>query len=188
MKLQALTGRVLQSAFNNFAKFTVKHLYLSIFLIKLQAWWCATLSRKKVKENSVSFPKFLRRLALCRTCLERIFEWYEPKKIVFTKSIYRKTPVMAFFLVQLQICGLKSFLKGSSSQMLFYENCEILQNIIFTQQCCAAASGFLWHFQRITPVLSVINQFIHISINIGIILVYWYYNTINISIILVLLY
>ena len=133
MKLQALTGRVLQSAFNNFAKFTVKHLYLSIFLIKLQAWWCATLSRKKVKENSVNFPKFLRRPTLCRTCLERIFEWYEPKKIVFTKSIYRKTPVMAFFLVQLQICGLKSFLKGSSSQMLFYENCEILQNIIFTQ-------------------------------------------------------
>ena len=133
MKLQALTGRVLQSAFNNFAKFTVKHLYLSIFLIKLQAWWCATLSTKKVKENSVNFPKFLRRPTLCRTCLERIFEWYEPKKIVFTKSIYRKTPVMAFFLVQLQICGLKSFLKGSSSQMLFYENCEILQNIIFTQ-------------------------------------------------------
>ena len=116
MKLEALTGRVLQSAFNNFAKFTVKHLYLSIFLIKLQAWWCATLSRKKVKENSVSFPKFLRRVALCRTCLERIFEWYEPKKIVFAKSIYKKTPVMAFFLVQLQICGLKSFLKGSSSQ------------------------------------------------------------------------
>ena len=116
MKLEALTGRVLQSAFNNFAKFTVKHLYLSIFLIKLQAWWCATLSRNKVKENSVSFPKFLRRLALCRTCLERIFEWYEPKKIVFAKSIYKKTPVMAFFLVQLQICGLKSFLKGSSSR------------------------------------------------------------------------
>ena len=116
MKLEALTGRVLQSAFNNFAKFTVKHLYLSIFLIKLQAWWCATLSRKKVKENSVSFPKFLRRLALCRTCLERIFEWYEPKKILFAKSIYKKTPVMAFFLVQLQMCGLKSFLKGSSSR------------------------------------------------------------------------
>ena len=47
MKLEALNGGVIQSAFNNFAKFTVEHLCGSLFLIKLQAWWCATFSRKK---------------------------------------------------------------------------------------------------------------------------------------------
>ena len=41
MKLEALTGEVLQSAFNNFAKFTVKHLCWSLFLINLNLF-CRT--------------------------------------------------------------------------------------------------------------------------------------------------
>ena len=36
-----------RSAFNNFAKFSVKHLCWSLFLIKLQAWLCTPFSRKK---------------------------------------------------------------------------------------------------------------------------------------------
>ena len=36
------------------------------------------------------------------------------KKIVFTKSIHRGTPVMASFLVQLQTCGLTVFQKSDS--------------------------------------------------------------------------
>ena len=47
MKLEALTGGVLQSVFNSFAKFILNHLIWSCFLIKLQSWWCATFSRKK---------------------------------------------------------------------------------------------------------------------------------------------
>ena len=54
MKVEAFTGGVLQSAFNNFAKFIVKHLYWSLFLIKLQACWCATLSRKKTLAQVIS--------------------------------------------------------------------------------------------------------------------------------------
>ena len=36
-----------------------------------------------------------------------------------------------------------SFTKQTPSQMLFYENREVLQNINFTEQCCVTASDFL---------------------------------------------
>ena len=51
--------------------------------------------------------------------------------------------MMASFLVQLQTCGLTVFPKGTPSQMLLYENCEVLQNILLTEQCCTNASDFL---------------------------------------------
>ena len=72
MKLEALTGGVQQSAFNNFAKFTVKHLRQNLDLIKLQAWWCATLSRKKLWHMCfpVRFSKLLRRPTLSKQMLE----------------------------------------------------------------------------------------------------------------------
>ena len=40
------------------------------------------------------------------------------------------------------------------SQMLSYENWELLQNINFTKQCCATTSDFLWHFHCITSLIS----------------------------------
>ena len=74
---------------------------------------------------------------------ERMLERNEPKNIVFTKDIHRKTPVMASFLGQLQTGVLTVFPKGTPSRMIFYENCEVLQNIIFSELRCAAASDFL---------------------------------------------
>ena len=74
---------------------------------------------------------------------ERMLELNEPKKIVFTKAIHRKTPVMASFLGQLHTDGLTVFPKGTPLQLLFYENYEVLQNIIFSEHCCATASDFL---------------------------------------------
>ena len=41
------------------------------------------------------------------------------KKIVFTKSIHRKTPVVASFLVQLKTCGLTVFPKRDSITDVF---------------------------------------------------------------------
>ena len=38
--------------------------------------------------------------------------------------------------------------------MLFYKNWEVLHNINFTEQCCATASDFRWHFQCITYLIS----------------------------------
>ena len=62
LRLEALTGGVLKSAFNNFARFTVKRTCWSLFLIKLQAWLCATFQEKKLCPrgfvNLVSFCKF----------------------------------------------------------------------------------------------------------------------------------
>ena len=42
MKLETLTGEVLHSTFNNFAEFTVKHLFWCLFLINLNlfCWIC----------------------------------------------------------------------------------------------------------------------------------------------------
>ena len=116
MKLEALTGGIIQSAFNNFAKFTVEHLCWSLFLIKLQVWWCATFWRKKNSGTRVF-------LAWTDTWVK----W--TKTIVFTKSIYWETPVMASFLVQLQTRGLTVFQKETPSHTLFHENWHVLQNI-----------------------------------------------------------
>ena len=55
MKSEALTEGVLQSAFNNFAQFTVNHLCWSLFLINLQAWWCTIFSRKRTLAQVFSF-------------------------------------------------------------------------------------------------------------------------------------
>ena len=46
---------------------------------------------------------------------------------------------MASFLGQLLTGGLTVFPKRTPSQILFYENCGVLQNMIFTEHCCAAA-------------------------------------------------
>ena len=55
MKSEAFTEGVLQSAFNNFAQFTVNHLCWSLFLINLQAWWCTIFSRKRTLAQVFSF-------------------------------------------------------------------------------------------------------------------------------------
>ena len=112
MKLEALTRGVLQSAFNNIAKFTVKHLCWSLFLIKLQAWWSATLSRKKTLAYvfSCKFSEIFKKTYFAEHSQRDA--WLKWTKIEFTKSIHRKTPVMASFLVQLQTCGLSFSKKG----------------------------------------------------------------------------
>ena len=74
---------------------------------------------------------------------QRMLECNETKKIIFTKVIHRKTPVMASFSVQMQTCELKLFAKETPSQILFHENCEVLKNIIFTERCYAPASNSL---------------------------------------------
>ena len=115
MKLEALTAGVLQSAFNNFAKYTVKHLCWSLFLIKWQAWWCTTFSRKKTPGQMFfcTFSEIYK-----KNMPKRVLEWNEPKNL-FTKSIHRQTPVMASFLVQFQVCRLTVFPKRNSITDVF---------------------------------------------------------------------
>ena len=61
--------------------------------------------------------------------------------------------------MKLQTCGLTAFPKETPSQMLFYENNEVLQKVIFTEHCCATASDFLNIF-NLSLVLSAISLFI----------------------------
>ena len=109
LKLEALAGGVLQSAFKNFAKFAGKYLSWSLFLIKLQAWWCATLSRKKLWHRYFSVSLLLKKTHLVEHVLTDAWVIWT-KKITFTKSICRKKPAMSSYLVHLQRCGLTVFL------------------------------------------------------------------------------
>ena len=134
MKLETLTVGVLQSAFNNFWKLTVKHLF---FFKKLEAWSCATLSRKKTLAQKFSFKFseiFEETYIVARTCSN--VKWVkETKKIVFTKSIYKKTPVIVSFLG-------------------FITDNFLWKLLSFAEQCCATAFDLLWHFQRTTWFIS----------------------------------
>ena len=56
---------------------------------------------------------------------------------------------------------LTTFSKETPSQKLFYENCDVLQKVIFTEHCCATASNFVQHFQFITCLISNKSVFIH---------------------------
>ena len=42
------------------------------------------------------------------------------------------------------------FFKRDSVTDVIFENCEVLQKVIFTEHCCATASDFLHYFQCIT--------------------------------------
>ena len=118
MILEPLTGEVLQSAFNNFAKFTVKHLCWSLFLIKLQASRCATFSRNSGIMFSCKFSEIFKKTYFVEDARsDARVKW--TKTIVLTKSIHRETPVMASFLVQLQTCGLTIFSKRDSITYVF---------------------------------------------------------------------
>ena len=86
-------------------KFSVKHLCWSLFLKKLQAWWCATFSRKKTLTQvfPCKFSEiFKKNYFVEHAQTDAWVKW--TKKIVFTKSIHTKKE-MTPFLVQLQTCG-----------------------------------------------------------------------------------
>ena len=115
MKLEALNGEGLQSTFNNFAKFAVKHLCWKLFLIKLQAWWCATFSRKNTLGQVFPFKFyeiFKKTYFVEHAQTDAWVKW--TKKIIFTKSFHRKELVMVSFLVQPQTCGLRTFPKRNT--------------------------------------------------------------------------
>ena len=161
MKSEALSGGVLQGTFINFAKFTVKHLRLSLFLIKLHAWWCAALPRRKNFGTLFSYK--LSEIFKKNYFVEHVRKnaWVKStKKIVFAKAIHGKTLVMASFLVQLQTCRLTVFPKRTPSQMLFYKNCEVYR-ISFLQNTVVQLLLISCETFNESLALSVINQFSH---------------------------
>ena len=73
----------------------------------------------------------------------RVLEWNEPEKNCICKSYSHQNTGDGILLVEMQTCGLAVFPKETPSQMFFYENCEVLQNIIFTEECWVTVSDFL---------------------------------------------
>ena len=81
------------------------------------------------------------------------------KKIVFTKSIFRKTAVKASVLVQLKTCRLTAFPKGTPSQMLFLT--VKFNRRSFLQNTAVRLLLISWNIFNVSLALSAINQFSH---------------------------
>ena len=140
-----------KGTFNNFAKFSVKYLSWSLFLIKLQAWWCTIYHKETLAQSfSSKFSEIFKNIYLVgHIQTDAWIKW--TNAIVFIKSVHRTTSVETSFLAQ--FLGLTAFPKGTPSQMLFYENCEVLQKVNFTEHCRAIISDYQ-HFQFITCIIS----------------------------------
>ena len=100
LKLEALIGGVLQSAFNNFAKLTVKYVLKSLFNNVAGLMVCNFFKKKTLAQMfSYKFSKIFKNYFVEHVRRDAWVKW--TKTIVFTKSIHRKIPVMASFLGQL---------------------------------------------------------------------------------------
>ena len=118
LKLEALTGGVLKSAFNNFPKFTVKHLCWSLSKVA-ELMVCNFFKKKTLAQVfCCKFSEIFKKAYFVEHA--RTDAWVKwTKKKIFTKSIHRETPVVASFLVQLQTSGLTVFPKKDSIADVF---------------------------------------------------------------------
>ena len=71
-------------------------------------------------------------------CLNVMNQKYCIHKIYLQENTGNGVPLSA-----VAVMWAYSFPKRTSSQRPFYENCEVSQNINFTEQCCATASDYL---------------------------------------------
>ena len=82
------------------------------------------------------------------------------KKIVFTESIHRETPVMVSFLVQLQTCGLTDFQKSDYHRCFSMKIGKFCRTSIL-QNNAARLILFSCDIFNVLLALSVIKQFCH---------------------------
>ena len=157
----------------------------------MQAWWCATLSRKKTLAQvfSCEFSEIFKKTYFVEhTRLDAWVKW--TKKIVFTKSIHRETPAMAPFLGQLQTSGLTIFPKRESIANAFLWK---LGSFSEHQLYRSMLGDYFWfpvtfsmYFLLYQWISSVIAWRSHVSIMSVIILVLYYFISIILVSILVL--
>ena len=167
----------------------------------MQAWWCATLSRKKTLAQVFScefFEIFKKTYFVEHTRLDAWVKW--TKKIVFTKSIHRETPAMAPFLGQLQTSGLTIFPKresianaflwklGSFSEHQLYRSMlgdyfwfPVTFSMYFLLYQWWISSVIAWrsHVSIMSVIILVLYYFISIIL-VSILVLYCYYISINI--------
>ena len=89
----------------------------------------------------------------------RMLECNEPKKIVFTKAVHRKAPVMASFLGHLQTGGLTVFPKRTA--LCFSMKIAEFNRTSFLQNSAARLLLISCNDFNVSLALSVINQFSH---------------------------
>ena len=129
LKLETLTRGVVQSAFDNFAKFTVKHLRWSIFLIKLLASLWASLSRKKTLAQAFS----------CK--FSKIF-----KKTYFVEHV--QTDVRMSEKNQ-NNCIQKIYLKENTGDAVLFSIVTDMWTYSFSKMCFIT-DAFLWKLRSLT--------------------------------------
>ena len=123
-----------QDALNNIAKFTVKHLCWSLFLTKLQAWWCTALSKRNSGQAfSCKFSEIFKKTYFVEHFRTDAWMKWTKKNCIY--KIYSQEGTVKDVLT--------TFSKEIPSQMLLFENCKVLQKVIFTENWCATASDFL---------------------------------------------
>ena len=164
----------------------------------MQAWWSANFSRKKTLAYvfSCKFSEIFKKTYFAEH--SRRDAWLKWTKIEFTKSIHRKTPVMASFLVQLQTCGL-SFSKrdsitdvflwtlGSFTEHQLYRSMlgdcfwfPVTFSMDYLPYQCYISSVIAWKFNiSITSVIIIALYYISIIL-VSILVLYYYYISINI--------
>ena len=148
MKLEALTGGVLQSAFNAFSQNSRQNICAEVAFNKVAGLMVWNFIKKKKLWHRF-FPVSLLFEKTYFVEHVRTDAWVIRTKIIaFTKSIYRTTPEMASFLVQLQTCGLTVFQNG------LHHRCFSMKIGKFYRTMLRDCFWFLWHFQCITCLIS----------------------------------
>ena len=157
MTAEAFTRGVLLGAFKNFTKFTVKHLCWSPFLIKLQAWWCATSSRRKNFGTGVfpvSFSKFLR-----RTCLSECLSEMNRKNCIQQSSSQENIGDGILFRAVADRWAYSFFKKDPITDAFLWKLWSFTEHHF--QNTAARLLLISCNIFNVSLVLSVINQFSH---------------------------
>ena len=129
LKLEALTRGVVQSAFDNFAKFTVKYLRWIIFLIKLLAWLRATLSRQKTLAQAFS----------CK--FSKIF-----KKTCFAEHVQTDDRMSE---KNQKNCIQKIYLQENTGDAVLFSTVTDMWTYSFSKTCFIT-DAFLWKLRSLT--------------------------------------
>ena len=98
--------------------------------------------KKKNSGTGVFLQVFFLRRLLCRACPNGCLSDMNQKSCIHKIYLQENTGDGVLFSAVADMCTW-SFPKWTTSLMIFQENCEVSQNINFTEQCCSTALDFL---------------------------------------------
>ena len=86
---------------------------------------------------------------------------------IHSHKFKEKEPVMLQYQYNFRLEGSQFYEKGTPSLMLFCKICEVLQNLIFTENYRATASDFQYRFGLITGSISNKTTQSHLTVCLG---------------------